>query len=137
MLVLATVGVPPVTATAPPLMRMVPAALRLSVIVLSSSSPNTVSLPAEKDALTAMIFVSRVVPQRGLWLIAWRVSPPLGLRAASADDARGTRAFGWFEISWSGGGSADQLFQPSSASVANTKGASPSAIGRMTRSRFA
>ena len=45
-LVLATVGVPPRTGTAPPLTRMVPAALRLVVIVLSRSSPNSVSMPA-------------------------------------------------------------------------------------------
>src|SRR4051794_41602761 len=68
MLVLATVGVPPVTVTAPPLMRIFPAASRLSVMGLSSSSPNTLSLPSEKDALTAMVVVSCVVPQRGLWL---------------------------------------------------------------------
>ena len=43
--VLATVGVPPVTATAPPFTRIFPAASRLTVIVLSSASPNTVSCP--------------------------------------------------------------------------------------------
>jgi hypothetical protein len=43
--VLATVGVPPMTATAPPLTRMFPAALRLTTIELSSASPLTVSWP--------------------------------------------------------------------------------------------
>ena len=37
--VLATVGVPPWMATAPPLTRMVPAALRLTSMVLSAASP--------------------------------------------------------------------------------------------------
>ena len=48
--VLATVGWPPWTATAPPLTRMLPAALRLVVIVLSRSSPVVVStsVPASK-----------------------------------------------------------------------------------------
>ena len=54
-LVLATVGVPPRIATAPPLTRIVPAALRLTVIVLSRASPKTVRMPAagEKVAVTA------------------------------------------------------------------------------------
>ena len=44
--VLATVGVPPVTATAPPLTRIWPAALRLTSMVLSRLSPKTVRVPA-------------------------------------------------------------------------------------------
>jgi hypothetical protein len=43
---LAIVGVPPWTVTAPPLTRMVPAALRLVVIALSKSSPLVVSVLA-------------------------------------------------------------------------------------------
>ena len=43
--VLATVGVPPRTCTAPPLTRILPAASRLIVIVLSRLSPKTVSVP--------------------------------------------------------------------------------------------
>ena len=50
---LATVGVPPVTATAPPLTRSWPAALRLTVMLLSRLSPKTVNVPALKDAVTA------------------------------------------------------------------------------------
>ena len=46
---LATVGVPPEIATAPPLTRMVPAALRLTVMVLSRQSPKTVRVPAEAE----------------------------------------------------------------------------------------
>ena len=58
-LVLATVGVPPVMATAPPLMRMFPAASRLSVMVLSRLSPNTDEFADEmKVALTAIVVVS-------------------------------------------------------------------------------
>jgi len=44
--VLATVGLPPRTGTAPPLMRMFPAALRLTTMLLASASPNTVNTPA-------------------------------------------------------------------------------------------
>ena len=51
--VLATVGVPPVMATAPPLTRMFPAALRLIVIVLSSESPMTVSVEPLNVAVIA------------------------------------------------------------------------------------
>ena len=43
--VLATVGVPPVTATAPPFTRILPAALRLIAIELLAASPKTVSTP--------------------------------------------------------------------------------------------
>jgi hypothetical protein len=58
-LVFATVGVPPWTDTAPPLMRMLPAALRLVVIVLSRLSPVVVStpVPAEKVAEIAIVVV--------------------------------------------------------------------------------
>ncbi len=54
--VLATVGWPPTTATAPPLMRMFPAASRLAMIVLSWLSSITDSTPvgAEKLAVVAM-----------------------------------------------------------------------------------
>src|SRR5262245_43305642 len=53
-LVLATVGVPPVIGTAPPLTRMVPSATRLIVMLLPSPSPTTVSTPALKLAVTAI-----------------------------------------------------------------------------------
>src|SRR5262249_14109800 len=53
--VLATVGVPPRTATAPLLTRILPAASRLIVIVLSAASPKTerVPPPGVKNAVTA------------------------------------------------------------------------------------
>src|SRR5262245_19348159 len=58
---LATVAVPPETATAPLLTRIVPAASRLSVIVFAAPSPNTVSRPAPElnDATTAGAMRSR------------------------------------------------------------------------------
>ena len=62
-LVLATVGCRPMMDTAPPLMRMLPAASRLATMVLSRLSPNTDSTPelGEKLALIAMVVVlSRV-----------------------------------------------------------------------------
>jgi hypothetical protein len=43
--VLATVGVPPMTGTAPPFTRIFPAASRLTTMVLSRLSPNTVRKP--------------------------------------------------------------------------------------------
>ena len=54
-LVFATVAVPPTMDTAPPLTRIVPAASRLTVTLLSRLSPRTVSTPApgEKTAVTA------------------------------------------------------------------------------------
>ena len=57
--VLATVAWPPATATAPPLTSMVPAASRLTVMVLLRLSPNTDSKPAagEKLALIAMVVI--------------------------------------------------------------------------------
>ena len=58
---LATVGVPPVTATAPPFTRMLPAASRLIVIELSRLSPDTVSAPALNVAVTAAL-AGTVVP---------------------------------------------------------------------------
>ena len=70
-LVLATVAVPPWMTTAPPLMRMVPAASRLTVIVLSRASPNTDSMPlvGSKDAVTAIVVVlSNVQPCARHWL---------------------------------------------------------------------
>ena len=61
--VLATVAVPPLICTAPPLTRMFPAALRLVMIMLSSESPNSVSVPRKKLAVTAMVLVlSKVGP---------------------------------------------------------------------------
>ena len=51
--VLATVGVPPTTVTAPPLTRIFPAASRLTAMLLSRVSPNTLSVPALKVAVTA------------------------------------------------------------------------------------
>ena len=55
--VLATVGWPPMTETAPPLMRICPAALRLRVMVLSRLSPKTDSTPelGMKLAVIAMV----------------------------------------------------------------------------------
>src|SRR5215813_13428550 len=49
--VFATVAVPPVTVTAPPLMRIVPAASRLTTIVLLRLSSNTESRPAVGEKL--------------------------------------------------------------------------------------
>ena len=53
--VLATVGVPPKTGTAPPLTRIAPAALRLISIVLAALSPNTLSVPLLKVAVVAAL----------------------------------------------------------------------------------
>ena len=53
--VLATVGVPPVTATAPPLTRILPAASRLTTIELLAASPKTVSTPLLNDAVVAAL----------------------------------------------------------------------------------
>src|ERR1700722_2774469 len=52
--VLATVASPPLTETAPPLMRMWPAASRLTTILLSRLAPKTDRMPAAgvKDAVT-------------------------------------------------------------------------------------
>ena len=52
---LATVGVPPITATAPPLTRMFPAALRLTAMLLSRLSPLTDSTPALNVAVVAAL----------------------------------------------------------------------------------
>ena len=52
---LATVGVPPVFATAPPLIRILPAASRLTTIELSALSPDTVSTPLLNVALVAAL----------------------------------------------------------------------------------
>jgi hypothetical protein len=56
-LVLATVAVPPLTATAPPFTRIVPAALRLNVIVLLRLSPNVdrICEVGEKVAVMAIV----------------------------------------------------------------------------------
>lgn len=58
--VLATVGVPPRTVTAPPFTRMLPAALRLIVIVLGSASPKTVNWPDDGLKLAVTAGVRRV-----------------------------------------------------------------------------
>src|SRR5262245_34803838 len=57
--VFATLGVPPTIGTAPPLMRMAPAASRLTVIVLSRLSPVAVNRPVAGSNLleTAISFV--------------------------------------------------------------------------------
>ena len=57
---LATVGVPPMTETAPPLTRIVPAASRLTVMLLSRLSPLTLSTPLLNDAVTAACAVAAV-----------------------------------------------------------------------------
>ena len=62
--VLATVGVPPTTATAPPLTRILPAASRLIVIVLSRASPVTVSVPALNVAVVAAFAGALVAASR-------------------------------------------------------------------------
>ena len=54
-LVLATVGVPPLTATAPPFTRILPAASRLITIELSAASPKTLSTPLLNDAVVAAL----------------------------------------------------------------------------------
>src|SRR5262249_32838988 len=58
--VLATVGVPPSTVTAPLLTRIFPAASRLMVMVLSRASPKTdrTPPPGEKKAVTAGVMRS-------------------------------------------------------------------------------
>ena len=58
---LATVGVPPMTAIAPPFTRILPAASRLTTIELSALSPNTVSTPALNVAVVAA-FAGTVAP---------------------------------------------------------------------------
>ena len=52
---LATVGVPPTTATAPPFTRILPAASRLITIELSALSPTTVSTPVLNVAVVAAL----------------------------------------------------------------------------------
>src|SRR3954451_3305625 len=63
VVVLATVATPPSTVTAPPLTRIVPAALRLMVMVLFRASPLTVSTPPLKDAVTAAWADAVVAPR--------------------------------------------------------------------------
>ena len=53
--VLATVGVPPDTGTAPPFTRIVPAASRESTIELGAASPVTVNTPLKNDAVVAAL----------------------------------------------------------------------------------
>src|SRR5579871_1367165 len=62
--VLATVGLPPIGATAPPLTRMLPAASRLAVTVLLRVSPITVSWPA--IGLKVAVVAIRIVLHRVL-----------------------------------------------------------------------
>src|SRR5262245_28531272 len=64
--VLAIVAVPPTMATAPPLIRILPAALRLTVIVLSRLSAITVSTPlaGAKDAVTAIVLFLFELPHK-------------------------------------------------------------------------
>ena len=80
-LVLATVGVPPWTTTAPPLTRIVPAALRLTVTALLRESAITDSRPvlALKVAVTAMAASLLVCVCAGL-VTAMRRSAPGGDR---------------------------------------------------------
>src|SRR5262245_58607576 len=70
-LVFATVGVPPLTGTAPPFTRICPAASRLVTITLSASSPDTDSTPAlgEKVALTeGLVAMISVLTKVWRWL---------------------------------------------------------------------
>ena len=62
--VLATVGVPPETATAPPFTRMLPAALRLTVVELLRESPLTDSTPLANVAVTAALAGTLVAASR-------------------------------------------------------------------------
>ena len=55
---LATVGVPPMTATAPPFTRILPAASRLIVIELLRLSPDTLSVPELNVAVVAALAVT-------------------------------------------------------------------------------
>jgi hypothetical protein len=60
---LATVGVPPTTATAPLLIRILPAALRLIAMLLAALSPETVSTPLLNVAVVAALAGSLVAPK--------------------------------------------------------------------------
>ena len=74
--VLATVGVPPTTVTAPPLIRMRPAASRLALMLLPTLSPNTDSTraPGRKLAVIAIVkILSKVETDCGA-LPGWSVS---------------------------------------------------------------
>jgi len=61
--VLATVGVPPATVMAPPLTRSLPAASRLTVMLLPALSPSTLSVPLLNVATVAALALT-VVPAR-------------------------------------------------------------------------
>src|SRR6185436_340576 len=65
--VFSTVGWPPTAVTAPPLIRICPAALRLAVMVFLAVSPSTVSRPAPgmKVALIAIVVGPRSLAVRG------------------------------------------------------------------------
>src|SRR5262249_30452161 len=87
--VLATVGVPPSTETAPPLTKICPAALRLMVVVPSPLSSNTDSKPAlgENLALIAMVVVlSKVWPRGAMRVGREQGRIPTGLYAGQETD---------------------------------------------------
>jgi hypothetical protein len=84
--VFAMVGVPPTIGTAPPLMRMLPAASRPTVIVLSRLSPVAVNRPVAGSNLleTAISFVlSNIQGERR------RASPQQRARCLAADEVAG------------------------------------------------
>ena len=84
--VFATVGLPPATAIAPPLTRMPPAALRLTVIALAALSPFTLSTPALKVAVVAALAGAVVAAARPaastVPASSRRAARPPGLRPA-------------------------------------------------------
>src|SRR5829696_6829596 len=77
--VLATVGVPPETETAPPLTSSVPAALRLMTIVLAALSPDTLSVPLLNVAVVAAL---------ADWLAATAIPAPITPPTSSRRTAR-------------------------------------------------
>ncbi len=80
-LVLATVGEPPTTWTAPPLTRSWPAALRLISMLLSRPSPKTVSTPA----LALNVAVTAAL---ACWLAAHMTPAPIAVPTNSRRAAR-------------------------------------------------
>src|SRR4051794_41829759 len=58
--VLPTAAAPPATVTAPPLTRSLPAASRLTVMLLLRLSPNTLSVPLLNVAVTAALALMAV-----------------------------------------------------------------------------
>ena len=108
--VLATVGVP-LTATAPPLTRIWPAALRLTVMLLSRLSPLTVSWPPVKVAVTAAcaeaVVAARMpaasalpaIRRRAAWLRPCVMCFSVGAWGRKTTDARSPRLHsGWFNL---------------------------------------